>query len=66
MELPKIYKAASDPMTNKYGGPAMLGVYLETFYYKYIYVTISQLSILNGIFIFLGGLAAICKKGEQV
>lgn len=53
-------------MTNKYGGPAMLGVYLETFYYKYIYVTISQLLILNGIFIFLGGLAAICKKGEQV
>ena len=66
MEFPKIYKAASDPMTNKYGGPAMLGVYLETFYYKYIYVTISQLPILNGIFIFLGGLAAICKKGEQV
>lgn len=66
MEHPKIYEAASDPMTNKYGGPAMLGVYLETFYYKYIYVTISQLPILNGIFIFLGGLAAICKKGEQV
>lgn len=66
MELPKIYEAASNPMKNKYGEPAMLGVYLETLYYKYIYVTISQLPILNVVFIFLGGLAAICKNGEQV
>ena len=66
MELPKIYGAASDPMENTYGGPAMLGVYLETFYYKYIYTTISQLPILNGIFIFLGGLASICSNGERI
>ncbi len=66
MELLKIYEAASNPMKNKYGEPAMLGVYLETLYYKYIYVTISQLPILNVVFIFLGGLAAICKNGEQV
>ena len=66
MELPKIYGAASDPMENTYGGPVMLGVYLETFYYKYIYTTISQLPVLNGVFIFLGGLAGICSNGERI
>ena len=33
---------------------------------KYIYITISQLPILNGIFIFLGGLASICSNGERI
>lgn len=65
LELPKIYEAASDPMKNKHGGPAMLSIYLETFYYKYIYHMMSQLPILNGIFVFLGGCAAICKNGER-
>lgn len=65
IELPKIYAAVSDPMKNEYGGPALLSVYLETFYYKYIYVALSQLPILNVVFLFHGGLAAICKNSRR-
>lgn len=65
-ELPKIYEAASDPVKNQYGGPAMLSDYIETFYYRYIFRMVSQLPILNSFFVLLGGFAAVCANGENV
>lgn len=64
-DLPRIYEAASDPVKNEHGGPAMLSVYLETFYYKYFCKPLALLPALNGIFLFAGGLFAICANGEK-
>lgn len=64
-DIPQIYEAVSDPNKNQYGGPAMLGVYLETFYYKYIVIPFDHLPILNSIFVFLGSIFAVCINGEK-
>lgn len=64
VELSKIYAAASDPVKNQYGGPAMLGSYIESFYYKFSQVW-AQLPVLNCIFVLFGGLLAIYKYGEK-
>ena len=50
---------------NQHGGPAMLSVYLESFYSKYICKPLALLPALNGIFLFAGGLLAICANGEK-
>lgn len=66
LELPKIYEAASDPTKNQFGGPAMLSVYLETFYYKYIFRPLAQLPILNCVFVLLGSIFSVCLNGKEV
>lgn len=65
-ELPEMYAAAADAARNEYGGPAMLSVYLETIYYRYIYTTLVQLPVLNCVFAFVGGIFAACLNGEKI
>lgn len=64
IELPKLFSAASDAVKNQYGGPSMLGNYMETFYYKFWQVW-DQLPVLNGIFVLLGSLLAVCLNGQR-
>ena len=64
-DMATVYEAASDTVKNQHGGPAMLSVYLESFYSKYICKPLALLPALNGIFLFAGGLLAICANGEK-
>jgi len=64
-ELPKLCTAAADTARNEYGGPAMLSVYLDTFYIKYIYNPLLMLPVLNTLFSLLGGLLAAAGNGEE-
>jgi len=65
LNLPQIYEASSDPIKNQYGGPAKLSVYLETFYYKYIFLTMEHLPVLNSVFVLLGGIFAVGLNGQD-
>lgn len=65
-ELLEMYAAAADTARNEYGGPAMLSVYLEAFYYRYIYTTLVQLPVLNCVFAFAGGIFAVCLNGKKI
>lgn len=64
-DMATVYEAASDTAKNQHSGPAMLSVYLESFYSKYICKPLALLPALNGIFLFAGGLLAICANGEK-
>ncbi len=66
IDIPRVYEAASDTVKNEHGGPAMLSVYLDTFYSKYICKPLALLPALNGIFLFAGGLLAVCANGEEM
>ena len=65
VDIPRLYEAASDTAKNQHGGPAMLSVYLDTFYSKYICKPLALVPALNGIFLFAGGLWAVCANGEK-
>jgi len=64
-DLPQIYEAASDPNKNQYGGPAMLGDYIESFYYKYVLIPLGHLPVLNCLFVLLGSIFAVCLNGTR-
>lgn len=64
-DLPQIYEAVSDPNKNQYGGPEMLGTYLESFYWKCIAKPLMSLPVLNSIFVFLGSMFAVCLNRER-
>lgn len=64
IEMAQVYGAVADVVKNEHGGPMMLGLYIESFYYKYIYTLLWQLPVLNSIFVLAGGAFAVSLNGE--
>lgn len=55
-----LYDALSDTVKNQYGGPMQLGIYINSFYYKVVYIPLQKLPVLNAVFVAIGGFLSAC------
>lgn len=56
-----LYDALSDTVKNQYGGPNALGLYIKSFYYRFVYIPLHKLPVLNAAFVAIGGFLSVCS-----
>lgn len=65
VDLSTVFKAYMDTKKNEYGGQLMLSAYVESFYYRFIKMSIDMIRALNAVFAFVGGILAACVNSEK-